>query len=452
MFDGAIRSAGRLILSLVFVAACAACAGTASSADAATLTSHSNVGGPAHGIVDSACAGGAGAVFPVPLSWLAGGGPVVTEMLPGGITVVVASAGYPAASFAMAHAFTPGCAPDRAFGSHGAERLVFGGQTFSLAAAVPAPGGGTILAGGTTKGWLVARLRASGSPDPAFGSGGWTVLPWPGSASAIAVTPSGDIVVGGSQGGGCCVREWVGELNADGGIISGFGSGGKSPVPVYRDDSGLTRVWVGPDGDIFALTTGGNMGCWGLSVYALTSSGSPVPSFQSNFTAAMRHVSPSGIFVGDVVVRSTDFLLLGTEQSTCVTGPSRTAQGRVVAFQLNGELEPHFAVNGEASFPSPMADPVWALPRNDGEFVMAAKPVFQSSPHANELSFVDFSADGSIDHAFGNQGVAHLQLPSLNQSSQVIFAPIALATNGQVSALVTSTATGQALRLIQLSC
>ncbi len=440
MFDSAIRSTGRLILSLVFVAACAACAGPA-SAKAASL-------------VDSACAGGTGTVISVPPSWLAGAGPIVTEMLPGGTTLVVASAGYPSASFAVADAFTPDCAPDRAFGSHGVERLAFGGQPFSIAAAVPAPGGGTVLAGGTTKGWLVARLDASGSLDPIFGSGGWTVLPWPGSVSAIAETPSGDIVLGGSEGGGCCGREWVGELNPDGGIVRGFGSGGRSSIPVYRDDSGIIRVWAEPDGEILALTAGGNMGCWGISISALTSSGSPVPSFQPNFTAAMRHVSPSGIFVGDVVVRSTDFLLLGTEQNTCVGAPSRTAQGRVVAFQLNGKLEPRFGANGEASFNSPMAQSVWALPRSNGGFVMAAaRPSFQSNPHARaELSFFEFSADGNIDHAFGNQGVADLQLPYLSQSFPASFVPITIATNGQVSAVVTSTATGKALRLIQVSC
>ncbi len=455
MFDGAIRSPGRLILPLAFVAACAACAGPARSTAAATVESHPHAGGLAHGVVDPACAGGKGTAISVPPAWLAGGGPVVTEMLPGGTTLVVASAGFPAASYALAYAFTSDCAPDRAFGSHGVERLAFGGRDFSIAAAVPAPGGGTILAGGTVtggtpKGWLVARLGASGSPDAAFGSGGWTALPWPGGVTAVALAPSGDIVLGGTEGGGADVREWVGELNADGRIVSGFGSGGRSAVPVYRDDSELARVWAEPGGEVFALAEGGDMGCWGINVFALTGSGSPVPSFQSNFTAAMRHVSPSGIFVGDVLVRSAGFLLLGTEQDACVTGPNRTAQGRVVAFQLDGELEPGFAVDGEASFPSPMADPVWALPRSDGQFVMAAKPYIQSNPHANDLSFSDFSSGGGIDHAFGHQGVAYVQLPYLRDAFPAAFVPIALATNGQVSALVTSTANGQALRLIQL--
>ena len=439
MITVTVRRPGRLILSLISVAACVAFADPPSSI--------------AQSLVDRGCPGGTGTAISVPQSWLAGAPFVVTEMLPSGTTLVVTSAGYPSASFAVADAFTSDCSPDRTFGSRGAERLVFGGQVFSIAAAVPAPGDGIILAGSTARGWLVARLDARGRLDPTFGSDGWTVLPWPGSVSAIALTPSGDIVLGGSQGGGCCVREWVAELNAGGGVVSEFGSGGRAPIPVYGDDSGITRVWVEPDGDVFALTAGGNMGCWGISISALTSSGSPVPSFRSNFTAAMRHVSPSGIFVGDVIVRSSDFLLLGTEQSTCVTTlSSRTAHGRVAAFQLDGKLEPRFAGHGAESFNSPMAQPVWALARNNGGFVMAAAPVsIQSNPHARaELSFFDFSANGTIDHAFGTHGVADVQLPYLSQSFPASAVPVTLATNGAVSALVTSTASGQALRLIQL--
>jgi hypothetical protein len=439
MITVAGRWPGRLILSLIFVTACAAFADPPSAI--------------AQSLAHPACPGGTGTVISAPQSWLAGAPFVVTEMLPNGTTLVVTSAGYPSASYAVADAFTSDCSPDRAFGSGGVERLVFGGQVFSIAAAAPAPGGGVILAGSTAKGWLVAHLDARGRLDPAFGSGGWTVLPWPGSVSAVAVTPSGHIVLGGSQGAGCCVREWVGELNARGGVVGEFGSGGRAPVPVYGDDSGITRVWVEPDGDVFALTSGGNMGCWGISISALTRSGSPVPSFRSNFTAAMRRVSPSGVFVGDVIVRSTGFLLLGTEQSTCVTSRSSpTAQGRVAAFQLNGKLESRFAANGEASFSSPMAQPVWALPRDNGGFVMAAAPVsIQFNPHLRaELTFFDFSANGTIDHAFGKHGVADVQLPYLSQSFPASAVPVTLATNGAVSALVTSTASGKALRLIQL--
>ena len=394
-----------------------------------------------------------------PQSWLGGGGSTATTVLPSGITLVIVSSGFPAASYALAYAFTSTCAPDPAFGNDGVERLTFGGQTVSVEGVVPSPQGGAILVGGIDPlgqqngGWLVARIDVTGALDPTFGTGGWSVLPWTGSASAVTQTPSGKIVVGGSGGGGCCVQAWVGELTANGAIVNQFGSQGRSQIPVYRDDSGISEVAVETGGNILALTTGGNMGYWGVNVSALTSTGAPVPSFQANFTAAMEHVAPSGIFVGDLVVRSNDLLLLGTEQDTDVaTVPDPTAQGRVVAFQSNGELEQSFGTSGEVHFASPMAQLVWALPRDNGHIVVAElQPLIQSIPHAQAyLSLFGFSADGTIDQAFGQDGTAEIQLPYLSQDMPASSLPITFASNGQVSDIVTSAANGQALSLTQI--
>ena len=408
------------MLSLVFVAA------------SATGT------GPATNAVSSTCAG---TVISAPQSWLAGAADIATEMQPDGNTLVVVSAGFPTAGYAIADEFTPACTPDRAFGNGGTEHLTFGGQTFTISAAIPAPGGKTILAGSTARGWLLARIDAGGRLDPAFGSGGSTVLPWPGSVSAITQTSSGDIVLGGTAGGGCCVREWVGELNPDGALIRSFGDGGRTAIPVYLDDSGIGRVWAAPDGEILALSGGGNMGCWGTYVSALTSQGRPVPGFQSNFNAAMRQVVPSQVFVAGVIIRPSSFLLAGTDQNACVsTVPSRTAQGRIMAFKLNGKL------TGTTTFASPMTESAWALPRSDGGFVLVTgAPLVEVNPHARaSLTVLTFSADGS------NQGTAVVQLPYASQSYPAGAVPVTIATNGRVSSLVTSNATGKALRLIQL--
>jgi len=224
-------------------------------------------------------------------------------MQPDGNALVVVSAGFPTADYAVADEFTSACTPDRAFGNGGSEHLTFDGQALTITAVIPAADGKTILAGSTAKGWLIARIGAGGRLDPAFGRGGSTVLPWPGSMSAIALTSSGDIVLGATAGGDCCVREWVGELNPDGAPIRSFGAGGRTAIPVYLDDSGISRVWAAPDGEILALSGGGNMGCLDTYDSALTSRGTPVPEFQSNFNAAARKVVPSQVFVADVVIR-----------------------------------------------------------------------------------------------------------------------------------------------------
>jgi len=365
----------------------------------------------------------------------------VTEMLPDGNTLVVVSAGYPTAGYAVAYEFTQACTPDRAFGNGGTEHLTFGGQALTVTAAIAAPDGKVILAGSTAKGWLVARIGADGRLDPAFGSGGSTILHWPGGVSAVALTSSGDIVLGATAGGGCCVSEWVSELNPDGGLIRSFGDGGRTAIPVYLDDSGISRVWAAPDGEILALSGGGNMGCWDTYVSALTSGGTPVPGFQSNLNAAMRRVEPSQVYVADVIIRPSSFLLVGTDQNTCVTNvSSRSAQGRIMTFQLNGKL------TGTTTFASPMAESTWALPRANGGFVLVTGAVVVAvNPTARaNLTERTFSAGG------GEQGTAVIQLPYANQAFPAGAIPVTIATNGRVSSLVTSNATGKALRLVQL--
>jgi hypothetical protein len=347
----------------------------------------------------------------------------------------------------MVHAFTSTCAPDPDFGNKGVERLSFAGRDFSVAAAVPAVGGGAVLVGQSTGGWLVARIDASGRLDPGFATGGWTVLPWPGGASAVAQEPSGDILVGGSKGGGCCVQAWVGELSERGAIVGHFGTDGRVGIPVDRDDSGVARVALGPGGEILALTAGGNMGLWGATVTALTASGAPVPSFQQNFDAAMG----SPVFVGDLVVTHDGFLLVGTEQAGPVSSVTNaTATGLVIAFQPDGRLETTFADGGKARFSSPMEGSVWAIPQQDGGALMVGlAPLIQGSAKAHaHLDLVDISPDGSVDRSYGRAGVAQLQLPFLDQS-RASFGPLSVTGNDQVGVVVSSTADGKALKLVQ---
>jgi hypothetical protein len=440
--DGVIRGLGQLGLWFMVVTIGAGCGSIRSAGPASTRPATHAVAGPA-------CAGGAGKVIPLPRSLRNGAGNIATTVLANGTTLVVVSSG--SSRFAIADAFTPRCTPEKAFGDNGVERLAFGGRSgVTIAAVSPATGGGAILAGGTTSGSLVARIDATGQLEPTFGTGGLTMLPWPGAASAVTEAPSGDIVVGGSQGGGCCVHAWVGELSAHGGVISQFGSAGQSAIPVYRDDSGIGRVAVEPNGDILALVPGGNMGNWGVSVTALTSSGAPVPSFQRNFNAGMQKVLPSGIFAGDLVVRPGGFLLVGTSQNRSVTDvPDPSATGRVIAFQPDGKLAPGFAADGEASFSFAMAQSVWALPQLDGRILMAAAPpaVQEGVRAPATIRVVGISADGSIDHTFGDRGAAQLQLRHLSQ----FIAVIAVATNGHLSVVAATTFGARSFQLTQIA-
>ena len=401
-----------------------------------------------HGVVDTACHGGAGTTIPSPASPADAGSEVATTMLPSGVSVVVVSAGFPTAAVATVHAFTPSCAPDASFGQGGSEQLSYEGRDFTINAAAPGVGGGLVLVGQTNTadqigtGWLVASMGPNGRLDSSFGLGGWAELPWPGGASTVAQEPSGRIVLAGTQGGGCCEHEWVGELSPRGALVSGFGSAGRTTLAVTRDDSGAAQVAVEPDGEILVVTAGGNMGCWGVTVSALTASGLPVPSFQQHFNAAM---GPQTTFVGSLVFHDVGFLLAGTGQAACVENtPSPTAVGRVIAFEPNGGLEKSFGTDGQVRFSSPMEDPVWALPQQDGGLLLAGMAV-SSQPNAQgpvHLNLVRLSAKGHLEPGYGHGGMAELQLRHLSAAEAM--------TNGRLNAVVCSSTTGNAFWLTEL--
>lgn len=400
------------------------------------------------GVVDPVCKGGAG-VITLPPSWLADGPTAVTAMLPHGITLVVVSSGYPASSYALVHAFTSACVPDPSFGDKGTEHLVLDGRAFSIAAAVPATDGGAILVGGLAGGWLVAHMEPSGRLDKAFGKGGWTVLPWRGDVSAVAQAPSGMIVLGGSLGIANS-PEGVSEVSGHGTLSKGFGRDGLVEVPTDRDDSELAQVAFEGSGDILALTLGGNMGVWGVTVNALRPNGSPVPSFKRDFQGAIGRASPQ-VLVADLVVRRGGFFLLGTRQSVPVGVPSSTATGQVIAFEPDGSLDTSFASGGQERFSCPLGDPVWALPQQGGGTLMVAEtpPTEASATEHVRLDLVGISKDGKVEPMYIH-GPKQLQLPFLGGSYPASAIPVSIATNGKVSVVVSSTADGKALKLVQL--
>src|SRR5271156_6781858 len=196
------------------------------------------------GISDPKCNGGRGVQFAAP--WLVDGAPsIATATLDNGSTVVAISSGFPPRPLVIVHAFDTDCTPDPSFGRDGVETIAF--PTFphsephaitAINAISPARGGGFILVGQTWDGWLVGRLEQNGRLDPRFGHDGWSVLPWRGQATAVLQVPSGQIIVAGEEGGGCCVKAWVSALTSRGALDSHFGVHGRVQIP-SGEDSGV---------------------------------------------------------------------------------------------------------------------------------------------------------------------------------------------------------------------
>ncbi|HTW10404.1 MAG TPA: hypothetical protein VME46_23065 [Acidimicrobiales bacterium] len=406
--------------------------------------------GTTRSVIDPKCNGGRGIVVPVPPSLLAAAPPAVaTTVLDSGVALVVLSSAFPEGPYAVLHAFTGTCGPDRRFGHNGAERLAIGGRNFSILAAVPAQGGGAILAGEAAGRWLVVRIGPLGRLDRGFGAGGYAVLPWQGEVSAVAQGPEGRVVLGGDIG--VDNEEGLAEVSEAGRPVTSFGRGGQVPVQVNRDDSELSRVAFEGNGDVLALTLGGNMGVWGVTVSAFRPNGSLVPSFQENFAAALGRAAPQ-VFVADLVVRPDGFWLAGTRQAVpVISAASPTASGEVVAFRADGSLNSSFGGRGQVFFPCPLGDPVWALPEQDGRaLIVAETPATQATANARErLDLVAISAHGTVAAGF-EHGPSSWQLPFLQGAQPASDYPVNVASNGRAVVVVSSTADGKALRLVEL--
>jgi hypothetical protein len=236
----------------------------------ATMTSASSSSLPRGSVVDSACNSGQGADLALPSGWPAEDSTteIAVASRPAGGTLVAASAlpaSGPPPTYSELYALTSGCVPDPSFGSDGMEEVTFAGQINS---AMALSDGDVVLAGEATNGVAIGRILPSGHPDPTFGNGGSTVLPGPADQTVLAQTSAGEVLVGITAGGGCCGQERVIELTSTGAIVKSFGSDGSAQIPYPRDDSGISRIVVEPGGDILVLTSGGNMGCWGVTVNA----------------------------------------------------------------------------------------------------------------------------------------------------------------------------------------
>lgn len=384
---------------------------------------------------------------------------LAAAMQPNGDALVIAS-GAPTPTTAIAAEFRTPCDLDPTFGESGVTQLDGRGFGVSIADVIPTAGGGALVAGSTTGAvgrWLVGKLTASGQLDQAFGERGWAVLPWPGTATTMAVTPNGNILVGGfgTDNG----VSFVGEITAQGSVVRSFGAGGHALMPPAHD-GGVQGVWVEPAGKILALVGGGNMGCWWVQAVTLTASGRRMPGFTARVDDALKYADPGRepdlpIFVGSVSTGPDGFHLVGTGQDDCVGEPPQrksnpSHRGIEVAFRYDGRPDPAFGATGVRSFSAPMADDCWVLPQSDTSVLLAIKPDHPvlAQHWRNDVLVYRLTSSGRLDTHYANHGVADVLLPGPTGAEALpVVWPLPV-SDGRQAAVVTPTADGHAVILV----
>jgi uncharacterized delta-60 repeat protein len=176
----------------------------------------------------------------------------------------------------------PNGTPDPAFGHDGVTLVPIGTEAIANAVAVE-PDGKILLGGGGLIGdkqFAAIRLNPDGSPDSSFGTAGVTTLGPPGVAWGMAVKPDGKILLGGEQDAAGSETFMAAQLLPSGAVDQSFGDDGVLEQPI-GSKSLATVVALQPDGRAViagsAVTSGGIVG----AAFRLLPDGSIDPSFGS---------------------------------------------------------------------------------------------------------------------------------------------------------------------------
>ncbi len=157
---------------------------------------------------------------------------------------------------------------DPTFGLHGLYTSTpFPSSTQALTAVTVGPDGSIYAAGMISpSGSLtlgVIKLTPSGQPDPTFGTNGEATIPvstgsTAASLSAIELTPSGQVIVGGqTTAPSLGTVALVALLNANGTLDASYGTGGEVVIPAGTSFGGTTFTAVGI-GDLVAFQPDGS--------------------------------------------------------------------------------------------------------------------------------------------------------------------------------------------------
>ena len=183
--------------------------------------------------------------------------------------------------------------PDPSFGRRGSLTIRFGGATAGGARAVALfRDGRVLLAGNVTLGgrtrFAVARLLPGGNLDPNFGSNGVAVAGPPGARlEAMALQAEGELVLAGSVPNGPRRAVLVMRLLADGSPDPGFGTDGAVTSAAVKLAGRARDVLVQPDGRI-ALAVAPEQGVAARATFIagrLTAAGAWDPSFDGDGVA-----------------------------------------------------------------------------------------------------------------------------------------------------------------------
>ncbi|MGZ4109160.1 MAG: hypothetical protein ACXVP7_05680 [Actinomycetota bacterium] len=334
--------------------------------------------------------------------------------------------------------FTPGGRLDPTFGADGKVVTDLGVNDYAFDVAIQ-DDGGIVVAGErratVTDRIVVLRYRPNGSLDPRFGTAG-TVLTSFGrrfqSADAVAIAPSGKIVVAGSTSNGTTSRSALVRYRRNGRLDPSFGGDGRVTTDVSRSAEQFTDVVAKPDGSLVAA------GWAEVSLVPVFDAVSYTSEGRLDTTFGDRGVARLDPSAGPD--RASALAVQGDGKLVLVG--SAAAGGRhewaVVRLGPHGRLDPSFGDGGAVvtSF-GPGFDEAGAVAiQSNGKIVVAGRIHARAT---DDFGIVRFRVGGRHDVTFGQGGRV---LTDLAGGADAIFA-LAIQPNGKIVAAGQGTIDGE---------
>jgi uncharacterized delta-60 repeat protein len=278
---------------------------------------------------------------------------------------------------------------------------------------------------------VLTRLRADGSPDPAFGAGGsrFVNLGEPDSnfVNVLARGPRGTVLLGGGwvenpgSRGGESVTPLVARAQADGRLDRSFGGGdGIVAMEGFQQVSGLSSA---PGGSVLVL--GSDIGTY--RVRRLRSNGSPDRSFADGGVLQIAEPAPPGTrepflsLVPELGVMSDGRIVVAGGIMATVPGETLDHSSVVERYLPSGRPDTSFGEGGIVQ----IVEPGWEFPRafavrRDGTIAVAGQGRLNPGDEADFVATV-LRRDGRRYGRIGSRGRVVVDFGGFDYASSVIF-------------------------------
>lgn len=277
---------------------------------------------------------------------------------------------------------------------------------------------GKIIVGGYTwtddnNDFALVRLKTDGVVDSTFGTDGWVYTP----VSPITVYPFGDdkirkikvlsdnsIIAAGYAYNGIDNDFALAKYDANGALVTTFGTGGKIVLDVNNDDF-ITDLAITGAGNIAVVGNSNTSLNTDISVAQFTAAGIQDPAFNSGnvlTTGLTGNYEAYGI-----AVQSNNYLVI-----TGLTPPTSAKDVYVGRIKTDGTFDLSFGPNGTGEIAINYGAGISndegrsIAVQSDGKIIIAGITDAITPPSTYEIMLIRLNSDGSPDTGFGTNGKA----------------------------------------------